>query len=122
MRAADQGFRECVRAAPGTPPQCRAVNALMRSAAADPSLRPLALAQISDLQSRTADRLARGFLTEDAAATFRVIVDPLVTWMWIGGLIALAGALIAIWPTPGAGRRRVSSFEGARLGRGLSRA
>jgi cytochrome c-type biogenesis protein CcmF len=122
VRAADRGFRACVRAAPGTPPQCRAVNALMRSAAADPSLRPLALAQIDDLQSRTADRLARGFLTEDAAATFRVIVDPLVTWMWIGGLIALAGALIAIWPTPGAGRRRVSSFEGARLGRGLSRA
>jgi hypothetical protein len=42
--------------------------------------------------------------------------------MWIGGLIALAGGLIAIWPTPGAGRRRVSSFEAARLGRGLSRA
>ena len=122
VRAADRGFRDCVRAAPGTPPQCRAVNALMRSAAADPSLRPLALAQINDLQSRTADRLARGFLTQGAAATFRVIVDPLVTWMWIGGLIAIAGALIAIWPTPGAGRRRVSSFEGARLGRGLSRA
>ena len=122
VRAADRGFSDCVRAAPGTPPQCRAVNALMRSAAADPSLRPLALAQINDLQSRTADRLARGFLTEGAAATFRVIVDPLVAWMWIGGLIAVAGALIAIWPTPGAGRRRVSSFEGARLGRGLSRA
>ncbi|HET7507403.1 MAG TPA: hypothetical protein VFJ53_03505, partial [Solirubrobacterales bacterium] len=37
-------------------------------------------------------------------ATFKVIVNPLVTWMWIGGLIALAGALIAIWPTRG--RRR----------------
>ncbi len=122
VRAADRGFRDCVRAVPGTPPQCRAVNALMRSAAANPSLRPVALAQINDLQSRTADRLARGFLTEDAPATFRVIVNPLVTWMWIGGLIALVGALIAIWPTPGAGRRRVSSFEGARLGRGLSRA
>ena len=24
-----------------------------------------------------------------------MIVNPLVTWMWIGGLIALAGALIA---------------------------
>ncbi len=122
VRAADRGFRDCVRAAPGTPPECRAVNALMRSAAADPSLRPTALAQINDLQSRTADQLARGYLAEKAPATFRVIVDPLVTWMWIGGLIALAGALIAIWPTPGAGRRRVSSFEGARLGRGLSRA
>ena len=33
-----------------------------------------------------------------------MIVDPLVTWMWIGGMIALAGALIALWPTRG--RRR----------------
>ena len=88
VRAADRGFRDCVRAVPGTPPQCRAVNALMRNAAANPSLRPLALAQINDLQSRTADRLAHSFLAENAAATFRVIVDPLVTWMWIGGLIA----------------------------------
>jgi len=31
--------------------------------------------------------------------TFRVIVNPLVTWMWIGGLIALAGAIIGLWPT-----------------------
>ena len=33
-----------------------------------------------------------------------MIVNPLVTWMWIGGLIALAGALIALWPARG--RRR----------------
>ena len=40
-----------------------------------------------------------------AATTFRVIVDPLVTWIWIGGLIALCGALIAIWPARAARRR-----------------
>ena len=33
-----------------------------------------------------------------------MIVNPLVTWMWIGGLIALLGALIALWPARG--RRR----------------
>ena len=27
-----------------------------------------------------------------------MIVDPLVTWIWIGGLIALSGAAIALWP------------------------
>ncbi len=122
VRAADQGFRDCVRAAPGTPRECLAVNALMRSAAANPALRPAALAQIAGLQSKTADQLAKGYLEEGSPATFRVIVNPLVMWMWIGGLIAVAGALIAIWPTPGAGRRRVSSLAGARVGRGLSRA
>jgi cytochrome c-type biogenesis protein CcmF len=106
VRAADKGFAECVRGAPGTPPQCDAVAGMMRAAAANPSLRPAALAQISQLQAATAERIARSYLSDDAPAIFKVIVDPLVTWMWIGGLIALSGALIALWP--GRGRRRGS--------------
>ena len=98
VRAADEGFRACVRGGPGVPPQCDALAGLMRSASVNPSLRPVALAQISALQAATAERLARGYLAEGGAATFRVIVDPLVTWIWIGALISLAGALIAIWP------------------------
>jgi cytochrome c-type biogenesis protein CcmF len=111
MRAADAGFRACVSGAPGTPPQCRAISRLMRAAAANPSLRPVALAQIEDLQTVTAERLAKSYLTDDATATFRVIVDPLVTWIWIGGLIALSGALIAIWPARSARRRPVAETE-----------
>ncbi len=98
VRAADEGFRACVKGAPGTPPQCRAVAQLMQAALANPALRPTALAQIQSLQSATAERIAKSYLDDDAAVTFRVIVDPLVTWMWIGGLIALSGALIALWP------------------------
>ena len=111
IRAADQGFRACVSGAPGTPPQCQAVSRLMQAAAADPRLRPLALAQIDDLQAATAERLAKSYLGDGAPATFRVIVNPLVTWIWIGGLIALAGALIAIWPTRRARRRPVADTE-----------
>ena len=83
----------------------------MRAAAADPSLRPAASAQIERLQSLTAERLARSHLADDSPATFRVIVDPLVTWMWIGGLIALSGALIAIWPGRRPRRRPVAPSE-----------
>ncbi|MDQ2631821.1 MAG: cytochrome c biogenesis protein CcsA, partial [Actinomycetota bacterium] len=103
-KAADEGFEACIQGAPGTPEQCKALGALMRAAAANPSLRAQALEQISDLQALTAERVARGYLDNPAPATFRIIVDPLVTWMWIGGLIALAGALIALWPARG--RRR----------------
>jgi len=110
-RAADKGFEACVSGAPGTPPQCRAVSQLMRAAAANPSLRPTALAQIESLQVATAQRIAQGYLSEDAIATFRVIVNPLVTWIWIGGLISLAGALIAIWPARGARRRPAADTE-----------
>jgi cytochrome c-type biogenesis protein CcmF len=111
VRAADQGFRACVSGAPGTPPQCQAVARLMQAAAANPRLRPFALAQIDSLQAATADRLAKSYLSDDAPATFRVIVNPLVTWIWIGGLIALAGALIAIWPTRAARRRPAADTE-----------
>ncbi len=97
-RAADRGFRACVGGAPGTPPQCKAMSRLMRAAAANPRLRPAAAAQIEALQVATAERLAKGYTANDLPATFRVIVDPLVTWIWIGGLIALSGALLAIWP------------------------
>ncbi|HVD39721.1 MAG TPA: cytochrome c-type biogenesis CcmF C-terminal domain-containing protein [Solirubrobacterales bacterium] len=104
VRLADKGFRECVRGAPGTPQQCKALRALMQAAAANPSLRAQAFSQIEQVQSGAAERVAKSFLATTAPSTFKVIVNPLVTWMWIGGLIALAGALIALWPSRG--RRR----------------
>jgi cytochrome c-type biogenesis protein CcmF len=111
IRAADAGFRACVSAAPGTPPQCKAVRGLMRAAAANPALRPTALAQIDALQAATARRLARSYLSDGAPATFKVIVNPLVTWLWIGGAIALVGALIAIWPARPPRRRPAPATE-----------
>jgi cytochrome c-type biogenesis protein CcmF len=104
VRAADEGFKACIEGAPGTPEQCKALGALMRAAAANPGLRARALEQINQLQALTAEQVAKTYLDDNSPATFRVIVDPLVTWMWIGGLIALAGALIALWPARG--RRR----------------
>lgn len=31
-------------------------------------------------------------------ATFKVFINPLVAWMWIGGMVIIAGTTIAIWP------------------------
>jgi cytochrome c-type biogenesis protein CcmF len=108
---ADQAFGDCVRGEPGTPPQCEALSALMLQARDNPALLPAAAAQIAELQAITADQIAQTYLTDDAPATFRVIVDPLVTWMWIGGLIALAGAIIGLWPTRGRRRGAVVQTE-----------
>jgi len=96
---ADKGFTACLKGDPGTPPECKALGALMKASAANPALRPKAFEQVSKLQSLAAENVAETYLADTAPATFKVIVNPLVTWMWIGGLIALAGALIAIWPT-----------------------
>jgi cytochrome c-type biogenesis protein CcmF len=103
-RAADKAFVQCVRGAPGTPPQCKQLAGLMLAARDNPRLQPAALETIGKLQSQSAANIARAYASENLPVTFKVIVNPLVTWMWIGGLIALAGALIALWPTRG--RRR----------------
>ncbi|MEK6276954.1 MAG: heme lyase CcmF/NrfE family subunit [Actinomycetota bacterium] len=74
------------------------------------------------LQASFIRQVAQSYAEDPPPATFRVIVNPMVTWMWIGALIALAGALIAIWPTPGAGRRALAAAYKARLGQQPSRA
>ena len=38
--------------------------------------------------------------------TFRVIVSPMVTWIWIGAIIAILGAVFALWPARDPRRRR----------------
>ena len=110
-RGADKGFRDCVRGVAGAPPQCDALAALMRAASTNPRLLPQASAQIAGLQAATAKQIAEAYLTEGKAATFRVIVNPLVTWIWIGGLIALCGAILALWPA----RRRRQVSAGSEL-------
>jgi len=68
--------------------------------------------------------LAREYLKHPPPAQFNLIVSPLVMWIWIGGLIVVGGALIAMWPAPSVVRARVRARTRARaLGsRGLARA
>jgi hypothetical protein len=84
----------------------------MRLALNRPQLRPRALEQLEQLQLLSAQRIATNYEREGATATFKIIINPLVTWMWIGGLIALAGALIALWPTRGRRRGALVRTEG----------
>ena len=32
------------------------------------------------------------------AATFRIFLNPLINWVWAGGVIFVLGTLIAAWP------------------------
>ncbi|HEX8075523.1 MAG TPA: cytochrome c-type biogenesis CcmF C-terminal domain-containing protein [Thermoleophilaceae bacterium] len=67
-------------------------------------------------------QLVRDYLTHPGRTQFRMIVSPMIAWIWIGGAIVLLGALTALWPTPEARRRRAASLAAARVGRELSRA
>jgi cytochrome c-type biogenesis protein CcmF len=75
-----------------------------------------------DVQALVIAALANNYREHPPPAAFRAIVSPLVAWIWIGGGIAVLGALIALWPTPEARLRRVRSIYAARVGRELSRA
>src|SRR4051812_12968466 len=41
-----------------------------------------------------------------ARVDFRLIVSPLVAWIWIGGVIVVGGAMFALWPAPRRARGR----------------
>jgi cytochrome c-type biogenesis protein CcmF len=61
--------------------------------------------------------LTASYAKDPPPATFRLLVSPLVTWIWLGAFVILFGALIAIWPTPRGVARRVSAAYAARVGR-----
>jgi cytochrome c-type biogenesis protein CcmF len=63
--------------------------------------------------------IAQRYRSAPPPAQFRLIVSPLVTWIWLGGLLVFAGGLIAIWPGPG---RPVRARYLARVGRELKHA
>jgi cytochrome c-type biogenesis protein CcmF len=66
--------------------------------------------------------MAGAYMHNPPQAQFHLIVSPLVMWIWIGGLIVIGGAMIAIWPAPSAIRRRVAARSRARAAHGLVRA
>jgi cytochrome c-type biogenesis protein CcmF len=53
--------------------------------------------------------------------TFRVYWNPLINFVWLGGIVLILGTLVALWPSPEESRsaRRVSLPSGAsRVGAG----
>jgi cytochrome c-type biogenesis protein CcmF len=70
----------------------------------------------------TLRRLTAAYPATAPPATFRILVSPLVSWLWLGALIVIGGGLITIWPVPAGAPRRVSAARAARLARELGRA
>jgi cytochrome c-type biogenesis protein CcmF len=60
--------------------------------------------------------LTRSYADDPPPATFRLIVSPLVAWIWLGALIAFAGGLITLWPSPRGMTRRATAIYAARVG------
>ena len=63
-----------------------------------------ALAPLWQARDRAITELVSRYVTHPWPVTFLFIVSPLVMWLWIGALIVIAGALIALWPAPALAR------------------
>ena len=81
-----------------------------------------AMRAYTDRQGQAIRNLAALYVANPLPVDFRINVNPFVIWIWVGGAIGVAGALIAVWPAPEARRRRVSDVYAARLARDLGRA
>ena len=46
--------------------------------------------------------------TQDGTAGLRVFINPMVSWIWIGGLVYVFGTLTLLWPAPQPVRQRVA--------------
>jgi cytochrome c-type biogenesis protein CcmF len=66
--------------------------------------------------------LTSRYLENPPPAQFRVLVSPMVFWIWIGSIIVIIGAVIAAWPGVGAVRDRVRARQAARVAEDLGRA
>lgn len=63
--------------------------------------------KLAEVQSLATDKIIAVYEQDDhdVPVTIRVIVSPMVTWIWIGAIVAILGALFAAWPS-GLFRRR----------------
>jgi cytochrome c-type biogenesis protein CcmF len=66
--------------------------------------------------------LAARYEVAPPPASFRLIVSPLVEWIWLGGALAGFGGLIALWPAAASVRRRSAFRSRVRFGRQPSHA
>jgi cytochrome c-type biogenesis protein CcmF len=85
-------------------------SALARTMRSSSTLGPVreqrALNNLWTLRDQAILEIANRFVTHPWPATFLLIVDPLVTWIWIGALIIALGGLLALWPFPARLRSR----------------
>jgi cytochrome c-type biogenesis protein CcmF len=66
--------------------------------------------------------LASSYRDNPPPATFRTIISPMVTWIWLGAIIVFLGGLITLWPAPRTSQRMVTAGYAARVARELGRA
>jgi cytochrome c-type biogenesis protein CcmF len=89
-------------------------QAMTSAAKLPPSRQQAALAPLWQARDQAIVAIAARYVSHPWPVEFLLIVDPLVTWIWLGAIIIASGGLIALWPVPVAVRRRVKAAQPAR--------
>jgi cytochrome c-type biogenesis protein CcmF len=89
---------------------------LLQAERLPPAQRTRALATLYELRDLAIRGLTSRYVHHPWAASFRLIVSPLVTWLWLGAILAALGGLIALWPMPLSrrSRRRLAADSASR--------
>jgi cytochrome c-type biogenesis protein CcmF len=82
------------------------MQAQTRASQMSPAKAQAAMAQLWQLRDQAIVAIAARYVSHPWPINFLLIVDPLVSWIWIGALIVALGGLIALWPVPALARRR----------------
>lgn len=70
-----------------------------------------------EVQAIAIAAIVASYPRSDPPARILMLVNPLVTWVWIGALIVLLGALTSLWPSSGSLRSRMTASAAARAAR-----
>jgi cytochrome c-type biogenesis protein CcmF len=65
--------------------------------------------------------LLGGWEADGSLATFKVFINPLVNWLWLGGVVFILGTLVAAWPSASEERRALSVERAAVSAAGAAR-
>ena len=70
------------------------------------------------------EQILKRYTDDPPPATFRLIVSPMVTWIWLGAVLTFLGGLIALWPAARGDRAvsRATAGYASRVARELGRA
>jgi cytochrome c-type biogenesis protein CcmF len=77
----------------------------------------LSAEQVNEFLAQALTGLTASYAKHPPPATFRLEVSPLVSWIWIGGIVVLLGGLLAGWPSPRGATRLARAAYAARVGR-----
>jgi cytochrome c-type biogenesis protein CcmF len=81
-------------------------RALLQAQKLPAAQRNQALANLYQLRDLAIREITSRYVHHPWSASFLLIVSPLVTWLWLGAIVAALGGLIALWPMPLARRSR----------------